>query len=248
MTGLRMADSIFVDNLPAGYDCYLGYADGKWPTAAALRAKFPGKPVISLTVFGGATVADGCDIEAGDLTTVEGAEWASWRLATAPAEKPVLYASASRVADLITELAGLGIDRSRVRILSAHYAGSHICGPGACSFPAADGTQWTDAAEGLHGSQVDESLLSAGFLGAVPQPAPQPTWEAIVALVPAVKLSDTGQGVKNWQGLCGAHGHPVAIDGDFGEKTHVATLAVQKAAGVTADGLVGPKTWTAALS
>lgn len=244
---LRMADSIYPGNLPDGYDAYLTYADGHWATDAAVRAKFPGKPIVTLTVFGGATVADGCDIEAGDLTVAEGAEWASWRLATAPTEKPVLYASASRVADLIAELAGLGIDRSRVRILSAHYAGPHICGPGACAYPAADGTQWTDAAAGLNGSLIDESLLAPGFFG-TPKPVTQPNWEAIVANVPTVKKGSTGQPVRNWQGLCGARDHPVKVDGTFGPATLSATLAVQRALGVTVDGLVGPKTWGAALA
>jgi peptidoglycan hydrolase-like protein with peptidoglycan-binding domain len=241
-----MADSIYPANLPDGYDCYLGYADGKWPTAAALRARFPGTPVISLTVAGGATVADGCDIEAGDLTVVEGAEWASWRLATAPTEKPALYASASRVAGLIAELASLGVGRNKVRILSAHYAGAHVCGPGACAYPQADGTQWTDQAAGLNGSMIDASLLAPGFFG-TPKPVTPPTWEAIVANVPTVKKGSTGQPVRNWQGLCGARDHAVKVDGNFGPATQSATLAVQRALGVTADGLVGPKTWAAAL-
>lgn len=82
-----------------------------------------------------------------------------------------------------------------------------------------------------------------------PQPQPQPpSLEEIVTAVPVVRKGDTGQAVKNWQGLLGAHGHPVAIDGGFGNVTEAATIAVQKALGVTPDSIVGPKTWAAALA
>ena len=39
---LTMADSITPGNLPGGYDAYLGYVDGDWPTAPVPAQSSPG--------------------------------------------------------------------------------------------------------------------------------------------------------------------------------------------------------------
>jgi peptidoglycan hydrolase-like protein with peptidoglycan-binding domain len=164
-----MADSIHPQNLPAGYDAYLGYVDGQWPTAAALKAIFPGKP-----------------------------------------------------------LSGLGIARSEVRLVSAHYdAGEHICGPSTCKLisVAMDGTQWTDKANGVGGTQIDASVLQDEFLVAPPT---VPAWqEEMVKALPVVKQGDKSQYVRNVQGLLCAHGHTVTIGGNFGPLTESALRAWQ---------------------
>lgn len=85
-----------------------------------------------------------------------------------------------------------------------------------------------------------------------PHPAPKPpvipTLEELVALAPTVKAGDSGQAVKNWQGLLCAHGHQVAIDGAFGNATKAATVAFQKQHGLTQDGVAGPLSLKAALT
>ncbi|SFS07173.1 Peptidoglycan-binding (PGRP) domain of peptidoglycan hydrolases-containing protein [Microbacterium sp. cf046] len=45
------------------------------------------------------------------------------------------------------------------------------------------------------------------------------------------------------QYLLRAHGHAVVVDGDYGPATTAAVSAVQSAAGLTTDGIVGPVTW-----
>ena len=45
------------------------------------------------------------------------------------------------------------------------------------------------------------------------------------------------------QYLLRAHGHAVVVDGAYGPATTAAVSAVQSAAGVPADGIVGPQTW-----
>ena len=166
---IPMADSITPGNLPP-YPDYLVYVDGLWKTAGPVHAEYPSARLLTMTVLGGQAVADGCDCEPGDLDAASAAAWVRQRLA-AGAWRPVVYASASRMADVIAELAKLGISRARVRLMSAHYGiGEHICGPDVpgCGFPAADGTQWTSTFAGLHGSKIDMSILLDDFFGVIP--------------------------------------------------------------------------------
>jgi hypothetical protein len=245
---LTMADSITVADLPAGYNAYLGYVDGQFRTYNELRLKFPGVPAVGLTVLGGVAVADGCDIETFDLTPVTGAEWTAGRL-RAGAHRPISYASVSRMTSqggVLPELTARGISRSQVRLLSAHYgAGEHICGPGTCGQMSvdADGTQWTDQAAGNGGSLIDASVLRDDFFGGAPAPPPSNWQEQMMRALPTLRQGATGTDVRSVQGLCTARGHAAVIDGIFGPATASAVRGVQAAAGVPADGIVGPVTW-----
>ena len=167
---LAMPDSVTVADLPPGYDAYLGYADGKWPTATALRARFPKAHLVILTVKPGSPVtgADGCDIEPGDFDDGDALDWVLRKLAADPASRPVLYASVSEMPGVLSLLEAHGVDRDRVRVLTAHYgAGAHICGPATCKQlgVAADGTQWTDAYHLPGGPSFDMSMLNGLFFG-----------------------------------------------------------------------------------
>ncbi|MFE3516489.1 peptidoglycan-binding protein [Streptomyces sp. NPDC059166] len=63
------------------------------------------------------------------------------------------------------------------------------------------------------------------------------------------KSGSTGDQVKAVQTLLNQQGYEAgAADGVFGSTTQSAVAAFQKARGLTADGVVGPKTWTALLS
>lgn len=165
-----MPDSITPAYLPGGYPAYLGYVDGRWPTAATLKALHPSAHILTLTVFGGNAVADGCDIETGDLTPAAGAAWIAGRLA-AGASRPVAYASVSVMSSVLAALSKHGIARGQVRLLAAHYgAGEHICGPSSCheiTTGVMDGTQWTDQFKGVNGAPIDMSVLSDNFFGTV---------------------------------------------------------------------------------
>lgn len=54
-----------------------------------------------------------------------------------------------------------------------------------------------------------------------------------------------GSAVEFLQERLRSHGHHVALDGDFGEKTYAAVLQFQAANGLAQDGAVGDKTWAA---
>lgn len=66
---------------------------------------------------------------------------------------------------------------------------------------------------------------------------------------PTVQGGSAGDQVKAAQCLLKAAGHdPGAPDGAFGAATTTATQDFQSGTGLTADGVIGPKTWTALLS
>lgn len=60
-----------------------------------------------------------------------------------------------------------------------------------------------------------------------------------------LKYGMKGEAVAELQRALTAHGHPVADDGDFGEKTEAAVTAFQTACGLMADGKAGRDTLAA---
>jgi peptidoglycan hydrolase-like protein with peptidoglycan-binding domain len=66
--------------------------------------------------------------------------------------------------------------------------------------------------------------------------------ERTVAGQGVVQHGNAGAAVREAQALLTAHGHPVAVDGDFGPKTKAAVVAFQRSRGIAADGLIGPDT------
>ena len=66
--------------------------------------------------------------------------------------------------------------------------------------------------------------------------------EVTIQPYPTIKKGDRGASVAKWQRLIG-----VDADGNFGTGTDAATKAFQTAHGLTPDGVVGVKTWGAAL-
>jgi peptidoglycan hydrolase-like protein with peptidoglycan-binding domain len=92
--------------------------------------------------------------------------------------------------------------------------------------------------------------LEAMFEFATPPPPPPPSvrWEVqLVQSLPTLAQGATGPDVRRVQALCGADGHPIAVDGQFGPNTKAAVEAVQRAAAITVDGVVGQHTWAALL-
>lgn len=119
--------------------------------------------------------------------------------------------------------------------------------------------QWGQAGgvdqDAYNGTAAELDAWIATYAAAPPQPAP--TWEdTLLASIPAVQKASTDkQAVKNWQALLVARGHDLGvtgerkdgIDGVWGELTQAATIAFQKASGLTQDGIAGPLTYGAAL-
>lgn len=62
---------------------------------------------------------------------------------------------------------------------------------------------------------------------------------------PVLRRGDTGDMVVLLQTLLCSVVKPITVDGIFGSGTEAAVKEFQKSAGLTVDGVVGPKTWTA---
>lgn len=70
--------------------------------------------------------------------------------------------------------------------------------------------------------------------------------EKVIPLTrPTLKKGDRGDEVKELQTLLNQCGYFLDTDGAFGSKTEEAVKDFQKSAGLTVDGIVGPKTWEA---
>lgn len=62
---------------------------------------------------------------------------------------------------------------------------------------------------------------------------------------PVLSLGDTGPKVEDVQRALNKHGFTVTVDGDFGPNTEKQVKAFQSSRGLSADGVVGQKTWNA---
>ncbi|MFF3787907.1 GH25 family lysozyme [Streptomyces sp. NPDC001933] len=66
------------------------------------------------------------------------------------------------------------------------------------------------------------------------------TWNKLVR---TVGQGANGAAVKAAQAQLAGYGNRIAVDGAFGPATRNATVAFQRSHGLTADGIIGPKTW-----
>lgn len=169
---LTMFDDIDANAEPSG-DAQAGYINGIWANYWEVKARFPNKPVLSITV-NAAGDADCLDIENGDATADQAPAWVRRQQARG-VHRPCLYTSVSNVATLMRYLTAAGIQRAEVRLWVAHYNNvAHICSPscGDGTPVTADGTQWRST------NSYDESLLLDDFFASAPAapsaPAPAP--------------------------------------------------------------------------
>ncbi|MFD8690024.1 peptidoglycan-binding protein [Streptomyces sp. NPDC059651] len=79
--------------------------------------------------------------------------------------------------------------------------------------------------------------LSGGSSGGGQVPAPSASW-------PTLKSGSKGADVKSAQQLLTARGYTVAADSSYGPKTRAAVIRFQKSRSLTADGVIGPNTWS----
>jgi peptidoglycan hydrolase-like protein with peptidoglycan-binding domain len=86
-------------------------------------------------------------------------------------------------------------------------------------------------------------LLLAGLVSVVGLASP-----AEAATYPTLSVGSTGPNVTSLQFLLTSRGRSTTADGDFGSGTKAAVTAFQSSAGLTADGVAGPATFSALVS
>jgi peptidoglycan hydrolase-like protein with peptidoglycan-binding domain len=107
---------------------------------------------------------------------------------------------------------------------------------------AADGVYGTATETAVRAFQTRAKVSVDGIAGAQ-------TWTKLtdgVTLASTVRLGSTGEFVKAAQNELLKHfyfGSSDAVDGIFGNATDEATHAFQEKVQITADGVVGPRTW-----
>src|SRR5699024_2443381 len=81
-----------------------------------------------------------------------------------------------------------------------------------------------------------------------PSAPSQPSKPSKPSSQPTLRQGDRGDAVRTLQGKLNERGASISVDGIFGRGTANAVRALQSAAGIGVDAVVGPKTWDAANS
>jgi hypothetical protein len=135
-----MYDTITISAIPSNPTAVAGYVGGHWPTYKDLVKWFPRAKHLSIAVNADED-ADCLDIETGDATPQQAAEWVL-RQKRLGKKLIVLYFSVSNKGAVEASLSRANIRRSLVKFWGAHYTFSPHIEPGF------DATQWTDKALG----------------------------------------------------------------------------------------------------
>lgn len=103
----------------------------------------------------------------------------------------------------------------------------------------ADGAFGPTTSSAVKSFQSARGLAADGIVGSR-------TWTALLAYgsQPTLKAGSSGAHVTRLQQALRARGQRIAVDGAFGAGTTSVVKAYQKAAGLTSDGIVGPRTWS----
>lgn len=122
------------------------YGNGRYANYEAAKREFPHAHVLEIDVSGEG-IGHAGDFEQGDMSYGHAGTWAKGRI-EAGIHRPVIYFSVGNWGAVMESLASAGLDRSHVRIWTAHYDGrphlcSSACEPGITG--TADATQWGSA-------------------------------------------------------------------------------------------------------
>jgi hypothetical protein len=118
------------------------YGNGSYANFKAAKKEFPHAHVLEIDVSGQG-IGNAGDFEIGDMAVSHAGKWAKGRI-EAGVHRPVVYFSVSSWEAIMHSLKGAGLERSDVRIWTAHYGKAHICSA-ACGFGVtghANATQW----------------------------------------------------------------------------------------------------------
>ena len=213
-----MYDAVTESNIPANATMVAGYVDGHYANIDRVRARFPHARIVTITPHG-INDAEVADVETGDLTPAQGAEWA--RKKVAAGKTPTLYCNLSTWPAVQQAVHAAGLDH-KVQYWIAKYDGVAQIPAGAIA------KQYRST------STLDYSVVADYWPGVDPAPAPTPTPTPTpvnhhyVTLKSGMGIPHPDANVAKLQHLLKAHvdAHLV-VDGKFGAKTASAVKVVQ---------------------
>lgn len=225
-----MFDSVTAARLPSNATLVGAYADGHYQNVDAVRRQCPHATVVTITVKGnpGANVAD---VETGDLTPEQGAQWAANEVKAG--RLPTLYMNLSTWPEVQRHVAAHGI-AGKVSYWVAHYDGKADIPAGAVAKQYQErkdqNLDYSLAVD--HWPGVDHSSTAPAHAGPAPRPHnphPRPT--------STLKQGSTGPGVQwvQWE-------LSIPDDGNYGPQTAGAVQSFQHTHGLGVDGVAGPET------
>lgn len=157
-----MADSVTVADLPAGFDLYGAYDDGTYKNLATAQARFPGKTVVSITVFATDDFGDVLDVETGDATPADAPAWCQQRRASGA--DPTVYCSDGIWAQVKAAFTAANEPMPHWWIAAYPGIGQQL-------YPGTVAHQWIDR------GPYDESVVADYWPGVDPAPVPPPNYQ-----------------------------------------------------------------------
>lgn len=155
----KMYDSVTPANCPTDGDLYAGYIDGRYANLGTFAARFPGRRLISITIWNG--TADVLDVERGDATPLMVPDW-SQRMRSLN-RHPTCYCSLSAWPDVQRACANARV------VLPDWWAAGYYNPPRPYLPAGAVACQWVDW------GPYDQSFVSdAAFPLTSTQPTPAP--------------------------------------------------------------------------
>ena len=166
-------------SVPAPNYC-MGYVDGKWPSYAAMKARFPTATPVSISAIPGQSSAwaQGCDGEGGDYDPAKAAAFSAAKLATGVV--PFEYCDESNWPSYREACAAIGVNPSAVDWLIAAYPG-----PGPVVYPGSIGHQYADL------GSYDISVIADGWVPG--------RLVHMVTRAPFVAIASTSTGKGYWE-------------------------------------------------
>lgn len=159
-----MADSVTSADIPSGYPLVGYYVDGLYAWSDADRRRHQASILVGITVTGNTLDAQVADVENGDLTAAQGADWAFRKIQAG--QFPWLYFSYSRFGEVAAAVHARGIPDNQWAAWIALWDGKAQLLPNNALKQYANPT--------LSGGHYDLSIAADYLPGIDPAPVPVP--------------------------------------------------------------------------
>jgi peptidoglycan hydrolase-like protein with peptidoglycan-binding domain len=256
--------------LPPGQAAGYATGSGDVPWSAAGWAAHPGAVRIAQSPYEPAddvVHADVLDVETGAATPAMAPGWYRGALAAyvagarAGQRYPAVYCNLSTLTAVADALVTAGLALSGPALWLAEWSLSEASA--AALVRAAAGPWPVIGVQYRSTASYDVSVMSAAWLAGVSGPPPPPAPAAPPFPYPAgdylgvVSADPHGHSgflpadrphVAAWQARMAARGWAITADGLFGAQSAAVARGFQAQVHLTADGLVGPRTWTASFT